>query len=157
MKMKHLKYLAMAFTAALTCISLSCGGGDDDDPYTPPVSPTPQPTTKGKHLSMTLDMPAAASDAVTTLTGLSAAVTRNSGAASWLTVTLLPYVSGAPQVKVAATANMQAEKRQHDISFFAAADTLVLTVRQSGYKSEGNNMDNPNDVPTDQPAYAPSW
>lgn len=157
--MNRLKYLALPFMAAFACVSISCGGGDgQNDPYTPTPTPTPtpQPTIKGKHLTMTLDMPAEASENVITLKGLSDAVSRTSGGASWLIVTPLSYVSGAPQAKVAVTANLQSEARQQDVSFFAAADTLVLTVRQSGYKGGDGGVDNPYDIHTDQPAYAPS-
>ena len=94
-------------------------------------------------------------DQVIALTGLSTAVSRSSGGAAWLVVTPQSYVSGAPQVKVAVTANLQSEARQQDVSFFAAADTLVLTVRQGGYQGGDGGVDNPHDIPTDQPAYAP--
>lgn len=154
--MNRKKYLALAFMAAFACASLSCGGGDgQNDPYTPPSPPTPQPTTKGKHFAKTLDMPAEASDDVMALTGLTTAVSKTSGSAPWLTITTLSYVSGTPQVKVSVTANLQSEARQQDVSFFAAADTLVLTVRQSGYKGGDGGVDHPNDILTDQPAYAP--
>ena len=157
MTMNKMKYLALAFATAMASLLLACGGGDDDggDPYTPPVTPTPNPTVKGKFLTKTLDMPAEASEDVVALNGLSAAISRTVGSASWLTVTPLSYASGAPQIKVAVTANLQTDMRQQDVTFYAANDTLQLTVRQSGAKAGGTDVTDPNDTPTDQPAYAP--
>lgn len=159
MTMNKMKYLALALMTAMASLLFSCGGGDDDggggDPYTPPVTPTPNPTAKGKFLTKTLDMPAEASEDVVALTGLSAAISRTAGSVSWLTITPLSYVSGAPQIKVTVTANLQTEIRHQDVTFYAANDTLLLTVRQNGAKAGGTDVTDPNDTPTDQPAYAP--
>lgn len=145
-----LKYLALA--TALSSLLLSCGG-DEEDPVVP--TPPPTPTAKGKYYTKTIEMPAEASENVVALTPLSSAVSRTAGSASWLTITTLSYSSGTPQVKVAATANVLTEARQQNVTFYAAKDTLLLTVRQSGAKAGGTDVANPNDTPTDQPAFAP--
>ena len=151
--MKTTKILSILFTVCLTL--LSCGGGSSNDPIPDPKPQPPTPNTpKGKHLTQTCDMPADASENVVTLTGLTSEVTRKSGSASWLTTTLESYTSGTPKVKVACTQNLTTETRQQDVTFIATNDTLVLTVRQTVYSGDGTNVDNPNDTPTDQPAYA---
>lgn len=81
-------------------------------------------------------MPAEASESIVTLTGLTQQVSSTSGTASWLTTTLQPYTSGTPQVKVACTANEQADSRTQAVTFFSAKDTLVLTIRQGGKQQQ---------------------
>ena len=152
MMTNKLKYLAMAIATALVPLLISCDSGDD--PYTPPGTPTPTPTDRGKFLTQTLNMTAGGSEVVVALTGLSAAISRTSGSASWLTITPLSYVSGTPQVKLTATANLLTESRQQDITFFAAKDTLLLTVHQKGAEVGNTDVYNPTDTPTDQPAYS---
>ena len=148
--MKTIKILSIAFAVCLTL--LSCGGGDDDDTPTPQPQPTPG-TVKGKHFTLTCNMPAEASENVVTLTGLTSEVTRKKGSASWLTVNAVPYTGGTPQVAVVCTQNLGTDARQQEVSFIAANDTLVLTVRQAAYTG-GTDVDNPNDTFTDQPAFA---
>lgn len=153
------KYLSLTFMVCLTAmVMFSCGGGDDDK--TSPVPPTPSkpdtPTTQtGKRYTQTCDMVADASETTVTLSGLTAAVSRTSGSASWLSVTPLTYTSGTPKVTVAVTQNLQTSARQQDVTFFAAKDTLVLTVRQAFYQGGGTDVNNPNGTYTDQPAYTP--
>ncbi len=128
----------------------SCGGDDSE-------LPTPQPSTpsaKGKFLTQTCNMPADASETTVKLFGLSSAITRKSGSASWLTTTVEPYTSGTPEVLVACTQNLQTESRSMDVVFLASNDTLVLTVIQGVYTGGGTDIDNPNDTHTDQPAYS---
>ena len=148
--MKTIKFLSIAFAACLTL--LSCGGGDDDTPTPQPLPPTPG-TVKGKHFTQTCNMPADASETIVTLTGLTSEVTRKKGSASWLTVNAVPYTGGTPQVAVACTQNLGTDAREQEVSFIAANDTLVLTVRQAAYTG-GTDVDSPNDTFTDQPAFA---
>ena len=148
--MKTIKILSIAFAVCLTL--WSCGGGDDDDTPTPQPQPTPG-TVKGKHFTQTCNMPADASETIVTLTGLTSEVTRKKGSASWLTVNAVPYTGGTPQVAVVCTQNLGTDARQQEVSFIAANDTLVLTVRQAAYTG-GTDVDNPNDTFTDQPAFA---
>ena len=148
--MKTIKFLSIAFAACLTL--LSCGGGDDDTPTPQPQPPTPG-TVKGKHFTQTCNMPADASETIVTLTGLTSEVTRKKGSASWLTVNAVPYTGGTPQVAVACTQNLGTDAREQEVSFIAANDTLVLTVRQAA-STGGTDVDSPNDTFTDQPAFA---
>lgn len=148
--MERQKFIAMAFVASLAL--LSCGG-DDDEPTPAPQPPTPV-TPTGKHLTLSCDLPAPASEKTVTLTGLSAAIDRQSGSASWLTVTKAAYTSGAPQVTVAATENIQTSARQQDVTFYSQRDTLVLTVRQGVYAGDGTDVNSTTDTTTDQPAYS---
>ena len=85
-------------------------------------------------------MPAEASEDVVALTGLSAAISRTAGSVS---------------IKVTATANLQTEIRNQDVTFYGANDTRLLTARQNSAKAGGTDVTDPNDTPTDQPAYAP--
>ena len=156
LNMNWTKILSLIFVASMAL--LSCGGGDDSDDYTPPTPNPPTPSTKGKFLTMTAELPAKASEEILTLTGLSSSISEIAGAsqsASWLTVTNEAYTSGSPKVKLKATENLQTSKRTAYIVFIAAKDTLALTLNQAVYQS-GTDVNNPSDTPTDQPAYAPS-
>lgn len=159
LNMKWTKILTLIFVASMTL--LSCGGGDDSDGPTPPTPPSPNqptPTAKGKFLTMTWDLPAKASEETLSLTGLNSSISEMAGAsqsASWLTVTKEAYTSGTPKVKLKATENLQTSRRSAYIVFVAANDTLALTINQAVYQS-GTDVNNPNDTPTDQPAYSPS-
>ena len=120
--------------ALLAGFSFLCCGSDDDDLLVPTPS---TPTVKnGKHLTQTCDMECSASERIVTLSGLSSEVTKTEGSASWLTVTLQAYTSGEPQVKVACNENTQDAPRQQAITFIAATDTLVLTIRQAAHAAE---------------------
>lgn len=147
--MNTIKYLSIAFIFSL--VLLSCGGGGDDEPDTP----TPPAPVSGKHLTQTCDMAAEASEVIITLKGLSAEIDRISGSASWLSISAQPYTGGQPEVKVSAKENQQASARQQDITFFAARDTLVLTVRQAAPESvPSTDTGKLHDTPTDQPAFS---
>ena len=96
-----------------------------------------------------------ASETTVALTGLTSAVTRTTGSASWLTVAVQPYASGTPQAKVSVSENSQRDVRSQALTFYAANDTLVLTVRQAAFSAEGGtDMEQPFDTPSDQPGYA---
>ena len=151
-----IKYLSIAFFACMTM--LACGNVDDpDDPYTPTPTPNPPtPTTQGKFMSMDHDIPAAASEEILTLTGLSSSISEMAGQdyfSSWLTITKEAYTSGAPKIKLIAKENLTTTTRLGYVVFVAAKDTLALTIKQAVYKS-GTDVNNPNDTPTDQPAYS---
>lgn len=138
----------------LVCLSFMVGGcgGSSDSPDVPDPDPV---KPKGKHLVQTCNMEARASETTVTLTGLTAKVIRNTGTADWLTADMLPYESGAPQVKITTVENSQMESRQQELTFFAASDTLVLTVRQAAFDANGGaNMEQPFDTPSDQPGFA---
>ena len=49
--------------------------------------------------------------------------------------------------------NLGTDAREQEVSFIAANDTLVLTVRQAAYTG-GTDVDSPSDTFTDQPAFA---
>ena len=123
--MKTIKILSIAFAVCLTL--LSCGGGNDDDTPTPQPQPTPG-TVKGKHFTLTCNMPAEASENVVTLTGLTSEVTRKKGSASWLTINAVPYTGGTPQVAVACEQNLGTDARQQEVSFIAAGQDSVPPV-----------------------------
>lgn len=154
--MKNLKYIAMGLLASLALLTWSCGGSDSDDPE--PTPTPPQPTTKGRHLTKTHDMTAKSEAATISLSGLSAEVSRNTGSASWLTVTVKPYTSGTPEVELKVTENSEKTSRQQDITFYAAKDTLVLTVRQAAFNANGGtDTESPFGTPSSQPGYARQW
>ena len=148
--MQTMKYYSVMLLAGLALLVGGCGGSSshDHEPDPEPVKPT------GKHLAQTCDMEARASETTVTLTGLTAKVTRNTGSAAWLSVDVLPYESVTPQVKITTVENSQADSRQQELTFYAASDTLVLTVRQAAFDANGGtDVDNPFDTPSDQPAY----
>lgn len=149
--MKTIKMLSIAFTVCLAL--LACGGSDDDPTPTPPPTP-PTPTAKGKHMTKICNMPADASEQQVELTGLTSQATHKGGVAKWLTTTLSAYTGGTPQVVVVCRQNLEVDARQIDVTFVAANDTLVLTVRQAAYTGGGTDVDNPNETYTDQPAYS---
>ncbi len=152
--MKTIKILSIAFTVCLAL--LACGGGDGDEPSpTPTPTPTPPtPTVKGKHLTKVCNMPADASEQLVELTGLTSEATHKGGLARWLTTTLRTYTGGTPHVVVACRQNLEVDPREIDVTFVAANDTLVLTVRQAAYTGGETDVDNPNGTYTDQPAYS---
>lgn len=151
--MNKLNYLEMAFVAIMTLTA--CGGSDHDEAPTPQPPTPPTPTQTGKNYKLTCDLPAQLSEKTVALTGLKADIDRQSGKAAWLDVKKQTYTGGTPQVVVSATENLEKDERQQDITFYSQKDTLVLTVRQAAYKGGGTDVNNPNDTPTDQPAYAP--
>ncbi len=118
-----MKLFAMMLLAGLSF--LSCGDDDDNKPSPAPYTPV------GKYLTLTCDMQAQAQERIVALTGLTSQVTSSEGSASWLTVTLQPYTTGEPQVKVSCTENTQTDSRHQAVTFIAGIDTLVLTVRQA--------------------------
>ena len=149
--MNTIKMLSIAFTVCLAL--LACGGSDDDPTPTPPPTP-PTPTAKGKHMTKICNMPADASEQQVELTGLTSQATHKGGVAKWLTTTLSTYTGGTPQAVVACRQNLEVDARQIDVTFVAANDTLVLTVRQAAYTGGGTDVDNPYETYTDQPAYS---
>ena len=141
-------------TFVLTAILFLTGACTEELEEPTPQPPTPGKTT-GKHQTLTSDMPADASETTVDLRGLSAEVSRKTGSAPWLSTTLLPYTGGTPKVVVACTQNLQVDARQQEVTFIAASDTLVLTVRQVAYAGGASDVSTPNETPTDQPAYSP--
>lgn len=140
-------FLTMTLLAGLSLMVGGCGGSDGPDPD--PVAP------KGKHLEQTCNIGARAAETIVTLTGLTAKVSRNTGTAAWLTVEVMPYTAGTPQVKVTATENSLADSRRQELTFYAANDTLVLTVCQEPFNAGGGtDVDNPFDTPSEQPGFA---
>ena len=149
---------AVSLWALLFILLLAaCGGGGGDEPEpTPTPTPTPTPGTTGKHLQQTCDLPAAATEQVVTLNGLTSGVSRQVGTVGWLSTELLPYTSGTPQVLLKASENLEMQARQHQVQFIAQRDTVTLTVRQAAYSANGGtDTGHPLDTPTDQPAYSP--
>lgn len=137
----------MTLLAGLSLMVGGCGGSDGPDPE--PVAP------KGKHLEQVYNIEARATETIVTLTGLTAKVSRNTGIAAWLTVEVMPYTAGTPQAKVSATENSLTESRQQELTFYAANDTLVLTVRQAPFDANGGtDVDNPFDTPSAEPGFA---
>lgn len=162
-----IKLLSAIFAVALAFTACGGGGGSDEPEPTPTPTPTPTPDPgppSGKHLTMTCDMPADASEVTISLTGLTSEVRSKSGSASWLTTTLQPYTSGTPQLTVACQQNLDINERSQDVTLLAhsqastskyeVSDTLVLTVRQTVYQGGGTNTDDPNNTYSDQPAYS---
>jgi len=148
------KKIFLSFVLVAGMALLSCGGSSNGDEPTPLPTPTPTPTPKGKHLTKVCNMPADASEQLVELTGLTAEARHIGGVATWLTTTLRTYTGGTPHVVVACRQNLNVDPRQIDVTFVAANDTLVLTVRQTVYTGSGTDVDNPNDTYTDQPAFS---
>lgn len=142
------RYMITLLTS-LVLMATGCSSGGGDDP-----APTPVPST-GRHLTQTCNMEPHASQVTVTLTGLTAAVTRHTGSNAWVIVVPKTYTSGAPQVTVSVAENATSDSRSQELTFYAATDTLVLTVRQAAFDAGGGtSMDNPFDTPSDQPAFA---
>ena len=141
----------MMLLLGLSLLVGGCGGSDSPD-----SEPEPQPVPpRGKYLTQICNMEARASETTVSLTGLTAKVSRNSGSAAWLTADVLPYESGVPQVKIKTTENSLTDSRQQELTFYAASDTLVLTVRQAAFDvNGGTDIENPFDTPSDQPGFA---
>ena len=131
--------------AVMFCITAytSCGGSDDDD-----VS-----------FSQSVTIPAESTSVLVTLDKLSSAVESFTVKDNWLTVTLTPYTTGAPIVKLNATNNPNTEERKTKVSFVTKSQVrLELTVIQKGKPAvapEGNTIEDTHNTETDQPAYAP--
>lgn len=151
MDMKKIKYLALALVGSM--FVLSCGGGGgDDEPEPAPKPPTP---SSGRYSTQTCEMPALASETTVTLSGLSSAISKTSGAATWVTVSQETYTSGSPKVRVMTTDNLKDEIHQQEFTFIAAKDTVVLTVRQKALDiSDGGDVKNSTNIPSDQPAFS---
>ena len=122
------------------------GGGDEGSP--------------AKVYSQSVTMQAEASNQQVTLSNLNAPIEATSVQDSWLTVEVIPYTSGAPVVKLTATANPNTTERRTKVIFRATSqDRVELTVTQKGKTPtppEDNTIEGLHDVVTDQPAYAPA-
>lgn len=149
--MKTNKKMSMTLLLCLALLVGGCGGSDSHEP-----EPVPQPEKpQGKRLGQTCNIESPASETTVTLMGLTAKVSRYTGTSEWLNVDVLPYSSGAPQVKVVAMENSLLTSRQQELTFYAASDTLILTVRQATYDANGGtDMDEPFDTPSDKPGFA---
>ena len=94
-----------------------------------------------------------------TLDKLSEAVESFTVKDNWLTVTLTPYTTGAPIVKLNATNNPNTEERKTMVSVVTKSQVrLELTVIQKGKPEEapeGDTIEDTHNTTTDQPAYAP--
>ena len=80
LNMNWTRMLSLLFVASMAL--LSCGGSDDSDDTIPPTPNPPTPTTKGKFLTMTAELPAKASEEILTLTGLSSSISEMAGASN---------------------------------------------------------------------------
>ena len=134
--------LSVALVICITAYS-SCGGSDDDD----------------ASFSQSVTIPAESTTVLVTLDKLSEAVESFTVKDNWLTVTLTPYSTGAPIVKLNATNNPNTEERKTMVSVVTKSQVrLELTVIQKGKPEEapeGDTIEDAHNTTTDQPAYAP--
>ena len=141
---KILSYmLSIAVMVGVTAYS-SCGGSDSDDDAS---------------FSQSVTIPAESTSVLVTLDKLSEQVESFTVKDNWLTVSLTPYTSGAPIVKLNATNNPNTEERKTMVSVVTKSNVrLELTVIQKGKPAvapEGNTIEDTHNTETDQPAYAP--
>lgn len=143
--MKQIKVLLMIAVSILSL--MSCGS--DDDPVMPDTPPAHIPQTYQQDFSF--NSWEAGSQSVT-LSNLSTAVDKLEGNADWLTAEKESYTSGAPKVKLTATANNDTKERSTTITITANnGDKVLLTVKQPG-RSYG--IDDPHNKQSDQDAYS---
>ena len=91
-------------------------------------------------------------DTVFILNDLKTAVSEIENSEAWLMVTKQVYTSGAPSVRLTATANEDDSQRSCVVTIIAAStDKVLLTVTQEKEKML-TGIDNQHDIVTDQPA-----
>ena len=136
----------MLSIAVMVCITAysSCGGSDEED---------------NASYSQSVTIPAESTSVLVKLEKLSESVESFTVKDNWLTVTLTPYTSGAPVVKLNATNNHNTEERKTMVVVATKSQVrLELTVIQKGKPAvapEGNTIEDTHNTETDQPAYAP--
>lgn len=133
--------------AALCSFSACSGGGDDG---------------VGNISTQSVTMPAEASIMLVTLDKLGESVGVATPQDSWISVTIMPYTSGAPVVKLSAQANPNTKERKTKVIITTSSQNkMELTVVQKAKSSSPspspsgeNTIEDTHDVVTDQPAYA---
>ena len=133
---------------AIICITacLACGGGGDGD-------------ESGASFKKSVTIPAESSSILVTLDEVREPVESFKVKDSWLTVTVTPYTTGAPTLKLSVTSNTSTDERKTIVSVVTESGAkLELTVIQKGKpntQQEDNTIEGTHNSETDQPAYAP--
>lgn len=141
MKKSVLYYLIIS----MLLLTGACSGGSDGEGSTT--------------ASQSVTIQAEASTMQVSLDKLSDAIETATAVDGWLSVTVVPYTSGSPVVKLNATSNPDTGERRTKVIIITYSQTkMELTVIQKGQASAPSDHDpieDAHDVVTDQPAYAP--
>lgn len=152
-----MKQFKVYFLALASCILLTgCPSDADDNNDITPVTPS------AKEYSETMNIPAKGCDETISLNKLRAEVTSVSSTPSWLAVTIQPYTSGAPSIKLTVGENL-GDERRHTVAIYtySTGDKLNLTIVQAAKTVPGQSdsdtagIDDLNDKTSNKPAYAP--
>ena len=136
-----MKKIILSFFAVLTIVA--CGGSSSDNEEFPYV---------GKTFQQTVTLPASQVDTVVTLSDLNAVINEIDVGEAWLTVTKLAYTSGAPTVRLTATANDGDNARSCTVTVTATStDKVLLSVTQEKETIQ-TGIDDLHNIVTDQPA-----
>lgn len=142
MDMKSLK--STIVMAVFAMVLMACGG--DDDKTEDPV------VAEGQTFRQTVMLPATAVDTLVTLTNLSAAISAIDGGEVWLSVTKVAYTSGAPAVRLTATANEGDSPRSCTVTITATSTDKVLLAVSQQQEPMKTGIDDLHSLVTDQPA-----
>ena len=142
MNMKSLKLMIMM--AVCGVVMVACGGNDDKTET--PVA------VEGQTYRQTVTLPATQTDTVVTLTDLKSAIDGVEGTETWLTVTKAAYTSGAPSVRLTATANEGDDPRSCTVTITATSTDKVLLAVTQQQEAMKTGIDDLHDLVTDQPA-----
>ena len=140
--MKTLK--TIIFAASVVLAMVACGGSTEND----------EPEYVSQTYRQTIMLSAAKTDTVVILNDLKTAVSEIENSETWLMVTKQSYTSGAPSVRLTATANEDNSQRSCVVTIIAAStDKLLLTVTQEK-ETMLTGIDDQHDIVTDQPAHS---
>lgn len=146
--MKRTALYVLSMAALLLTAACSGGGGGSDE------------GSPAKVYSQSVTIPAEGTNQLVTLNNLTAPIEAVSALDSWLTVEAATYTSGAPAVRIKATANPNTTERRTKANVVTTSqEKLELTVVQKGQTPtppEGNTIEDTHNTVTDQPAYAPA-
>lgn len=139
----------------------ACSNGPEVDPKDPtdPTSQTGQTDTGQKlepqEYTQEITLSSKGSEQNITLSQLQTVIVTATVETdvTWLTVEILAYTSGSPQVKLRSIHNYAKEERKCSVTITATSgDKVILSVKQEG-GYEGTEIDDLHGSQTDKPAY----
>ena len=140
--MKTINLYALALIA-LFCFT-NCSGGEES------LKPA---------LSQPVTLAAEATNILVTLDILKEPVETAIAADNWLTVSVVPYTSGSPMLRLNATVNPNNAERKTKVIVTTTSkkkyDLIVQQKAKPAVTPEGTTIEDKHDSQTDQPAYSP--
>ena len=142
MRTEHFKIFVLAVATVLTM--LGCGGDDNKE-----ESP------EGQTYQQSVIIDSQGTQQTVTLTNLNSKIDDVKNTNTWLTVLIGTYTSGSPDIVLSAEENINAQKRNGNVTITSVSgDKVILTVTQQEAEEQKAGIEDAHDVPTDQPAYS---